>query len=236
MSQTITLLDDDNIAFPAVERALAEPNGLLAVGGDLSVKRLINAYKSGIFPWYSENEPLMWWSPDPRAIIPVEHIRINRTLRKFLNKELYQVTVNKAFNEVVELCADAPFRRESTWILPEMKYAYQQLHQLGVAHSIEVWRQGELVGGLYGVAINGFFSGESMFYSQPNGSKVALVYLAHLMKQHGIEFIDCQMLNPFLEDMGAIEISREKFIKIKEQAINKIIAEDFWQPRTLSLA
>lgn len=236
MSQTITLLDDDNIAFPAVERALAEPNGLLAVGGDLSVKRLINAYKSGIFPWYSENEPLMWWSPDPRAIIPVEHIRINRTLRKFLNKELYQVTVNKAFSQVIALCADAPFRRESTWILPEMQYAYQQLHQLGVAHSIEVWCQDELVGGLYGVAINGFFSGESMFYSQPNGSKVALVYLAHLMIQHGIEFIDCQMLNPFLEDMGAVEISREKFIKIKEQAINKIIAEDFWQPRTLSLA
>lgn len=233
MQASITLLSEFYIDFPNPEYALTEPNGLLAVGGDLSVERLSHAYRQGIFPWYSDQEPIMWWSPDPRAILPTADIKINRTLRKFLNKNPYQVSVNKAFTDVIELCADAPFRQEETWIVDEMKNAYCQLHHQGLAHSIEVWQDEQLVGGLYGVAINGYFSGESMFYKKDNASKVALVYLANMLKAQGISFIDCQMLNSFLENMGAIEISREKFIKIKEQAITINMASDFWQTRFL---
>jgi len=235
-------LDDDSLAFPPVDCALTEPNGLLAVGGDLQANRLINAYNQGIFPWFSENDPLMWWSPDPRAIIKLSHLRINRTLRKALNKSPYKITLNTAFEQVIEQCADAPFRDDGTWILPPMQAAYINLHTLGYAHSIEVWQTNEnevteskpvLVGGLYGVAINGFFSGESMFYNQANASKFALVALAKLLGSIEIDFIDCQLLNPFLEDMGAIEISRDDFIKIKDTAITKSIANDFWRARVL---
>jgi len=237
-------LNNNNLAFPPVENALTEPNGLLAVGGDLQTKRLIEAYSQGIFPWFSENDPLMWWSPDPRAIIKLNDLRINRTLRKALKKSPYKITLNTAFEEVIELCSDAPFRDDGIWIVPEMQAAYINLHQLGYAHSIEVWQttdddtlipKQELVGGLYGVAINGFFSGESMFYTKANASKFALVALAKLLKSINVDFIDCQLLNPFLADMGAIEISRENFINRKQIAINKAVAKDFWQARTFEL-
>ena len=237
-------LNNNNLAFPPVENALIEPNGLLAVGGDLQTKRLIEAYSQGIFPWFSENDPLMWWSPDPRAIIKLNDLRINRTLRKALKKSPYKITLNTAFEEVIELCSDAPFRDDGIWIVPEMQAAYINLHQLGYAHSIEVWQttdddtlipKQELVGGLYGVAINGFFSGESMFYTKANASKFALVALAKLLKSINVDFIDCQLLNPFLADMGAIEISRENFINRKQIAINKAVAKDFWQARTFEL-
>ncbi len=237
-------LSNKNLTFPPVDCALTEPNGLLAVGGDLSPQRLISAYSQGIFPWFSENDPLMWWSPNPRAIINLNELRINRTLRKILKKSPYKITLNTAFEEVIEQCADAPFRDDGTWILPEMESAYINLHQLGYAHSIEVWQTAtfdgleskqELVGGLYGVAINGFFSGESMFYNQPNASKFALVALARLLETIDVSFIDCQLLNPFLEGMGAIEISRKSFIDNKETAINKEIPLEFWQARELVL-
>lgn len=237
-------LNDTDFAFPPVDCALAEPNGLLAVGGDLQPKRLINAYNQGIFPWFSENDPLMWWSPDPRAIIKLSDLRINRTLRKALKKSPYKITLNTAFEEVIEQCADAPFRDDGTWILPEMQTAYINLHKLGYAHSIEVWQTDNsdisspkqiLVGGLYGIAINGFFSGESMYYTQPNASKFAIVALTKLLSSIDVNFIDCQILNPFLADMGAIEISRESFIKSKQTAINKEVAENFWQARELNL-
>jgi len=237
-------LNDNSTAFPPLDYALTDPNGLLAVGGDLLPQRLISAYSQGIFPWFSENEPLMWWSPDPRAIIKLRDLRINRTLRKALKKSPYKITLNTAFEEVIEQCADAPFRDDGTWILPEMETAYFNLHQLGYAHSIEVWQIDEnnssepkmtLVGGLYGVAINGFFSGESMFYNQPNASKFALIALAQLLNSMNVEFIDCQILNPFLSDMGAVEISRENFINYKEAAINKEVTSKFWQARELVL-
>ncbi len=229
-----------DLAFPPVEYALTEPNGLLAVGGDLQPKRLISAYSQGIFPWFSENDPLLWWSPNPRAIIHVDDLRINRTLRKALKKSPYKITLNTAFEQVIALCADAPFRDDGTWILPDMQKAYVNLHQLGFAHSIEIWQtnsdqEPELVGGLYGVAINGFFSGESMFYTSPNASKFALVALVELLKTIDIDFIDCQLLNDFLADMGATEISRENFIALKRMAINKKVSADFWQPRELSV-
>nr|WP_274620537.1 leucyl/phenylalanyl-tRNA--protein transferase [Colwellia maritima] len=215
---------------------------MLAVGGDLHPRRIINAYSQGIFPWFSENDPLMWWSPNPRTIINCCDLRINRTLRKALKKSPYKVTLNTAFDQVIKQCANAPFRTDGTWILPEMQQAYINLHKLGYAHSIEVWQTLDtdvlkanktLVGGLYGIAINGFFSGESMFYSKANASKFALVALNHLLTSLDVDFIDCQLLNPFLADMGAIEISRDDFIKRKQIAINKQVTENFWQPRQL---
>ena len=240
MSQILYQLDDISVAFPPIEGALTEPNGLLALGGDLSSERLISAYSLGIFPWYSENDPLMWWSPDPRAVIDIAHLRINRTLRKAINKSPFHITLNQDFRQVTQLCANAPFRTDGTWILPEMEAAYLKLHQQGNAHSIEIWHTDEhqskvLVGGLYGVAINGFFSGESMFYTQSNASKFALVALGQLLNSAGIDFIDCQLLNPFLEDMGAKEISRNAFIQKQRSVLAKNMPSDFWHPRTLTL-
>ncbi|MEW6991548.1 leucyl/phenylalanyl-tRNA--protein transferase [Colwelliaceae bacterium 6441] len=235
MAQTIPLLSSDSLAFPPVTTALADPNGLLAFGGKLSIEHLTTAYKEGIFPWYSDGEPIMWWSPDPRAIIDCNNIRINKTLKKKIKQNNFIVTINKAFNSVIELCADAPFRKDGTWIVDQMKYAYKNLHQQGFAHSIEVWSDKEIVGGLYGVAINGYFSGESMFYKQSNASKVALVYLADLLKSANIDLIDCQMQNPFLASMGSYEISRAKFIQLKNIALSISLSQDFWATRQLHL-
>jgi leucyl/phenylalanyl-tRNA--protein transferase len=234
MSQRLYQLSDTSLAFPPLEYALSEPNGLLAIGGDLSQQRLIKAYEKGIFPWFSEQDPLLWWSPDPRAIIKIPDLNINRTLTKFLKKSPFTVTLNKNFNDVIAYCSDAPFRRDGTWILPEMLQAYKNLHQLGYAHSIEVWQEQTLVGGLYGVAINGFFSGESMFYLKSNASKVALVYLAKHLKSANINFIDCQLLNPFLESMGCKEVKRDDFVKLKDEAIKISLNNQFWSPQILS--
>lgn len=233
MSQTITFLLPDSLAFPPLNSALTDPNGLLAIGGDLTAERLISAYRNGIFPWYSDGEPIMWWSPTPRAIIKTADIKINRTLRKIINRGQFSLSINKAFSEVIALCADAPFRQEDTWITEEMENGYLELHQLGQAHSIEVWHEDQLVGGLYGVAINGYFSGESMFYRMPNASKLALVGLAKLLKSEGIDFVDCQLTNPFLEDMGCIEVPRATFTEMKDKAINTILNKDFWHARGL---
>ena len=233
MGQTLSHLSDHSLAFPPVENALSDPNGLLAIGGDLSPKRIINAYKNGIFPWFSTGEPPLWWSPNPRTIINTQDVRINKTIRKFLKKSPYRVSVNQAFEEVIEYCADAPFRSEETWILPEMVESYVKLHQLGFAHSIEVWQEEELVGGLYGIAINGFFSGESMFYRKPNASKLALIALAQNLDASGVTFIDCQLMNPFLEQMGAKEVTRQGFIELKNQAIDTKLTNGFWVPRFL---
>ncbi len=242
MSKVLYQLDDVSIAFPPIDFALSDPNGLLAIGGDLSTERLLSAYSQGIFPWYSEGDPLMWWSPDPRAIINIAQLRINRTLAKAIRKSPYTVTLNTDFKQVIELCADAPFRDEDTWILNEMQQAYIRLHQQGHAHSIEIWQhdvnveqEKKLVGGLYGVAINGFFSGESMFYRQTNASKFALVALANILMEIDIDFIDCQLLNPFLQDMGAVEISQNNFRQRQQSAITKIIPKDFWHSRSVSI-
>lgn len=237
-------LNEDNFIFPPVSLALTEPNGLLAVGGDLQSKRLISAYSQGIFPWFSEDDPLMWWSPDPRAIINRNDLRINKTLRKVIRKAPYTITLNTAFEQVIKQCANAPFRDDGTWILPKMQSAYINLHKLGFAHSIEVWQTINddktqpnkiLVGGLYGVAINGLFSGESMFYSKANASKLALIALSNLLHSIKIDFIDCQLLNPFLADMGAVEVSRNDFMLRKQVVINKPIKKNFWMSRELNL-
>ena len=235
MSQTVHYLDSESLAFPPTQLALTDPNGLIAIGGDLSPQRLVSAYEQAIFPWFNAGEPIMWWSPSPRAIIPVNQIKINRTLTKFIKKNPYQVTLNKDFDQVISNCAHAPFRKEGTWIVDDMKLAYMRLHELGYAHSIEVWQHNELVGGLYGVAINGFFSGESMFYKKNNASKVALISLAELLKTIGVSFIDCQILNPFLDDMGCIEIDRDSFTQLQQVAITKLVPKDFWHSKVLTL-
>lgn len=235
MEQILYQLENDNLTFPSDSFALNNPNGLLAVGGDLTPQRLINAYSRGIFPWFNEDDPIMWWSPSPRAIIKTSDIRINKTLKKAIKRNAFTITVNKSFEQVSQLCADAPFRNEETWIVPDMQQAYLALHQLGYAHSIEVWHENELVGGLYGVAINGFFSGESMFYCKANASKFALLALIQLIESSGITFIDCQIINPFLADMGAIEINRPIFNGLLKEALQLELDKDIWLPRELTL-
>ena len=235
MTRAIPWLSSNSSTFPELSTALAEPNGLLAFGDDLSPQRIIQAYQQGIFPWFSDGEPVMWWSPNPRGIINISELKVNKTLQKVLNRETFTVTLNKNFNQVIALCADAPFRQEETWIVNPMISAYKTLHSQGKSHSIEVWYNEHLVGGLYGVAINGYFSGESMFYRKSNASKVALVYLAKLLKSINVEFIDCQMLNPFLADMGCIEVSRQQFISQQQTAKSIIPPTNFWQARSLTL-
>ena len=235
MTRAIPWITSNSSIFPDLSTALTDPNGLLAFGDDLSPQRIYQAYQNGIFPWFSDGEPVMWWSPDPRGIINISQLTINKTLKKVLKRESFTVTLNKDFNQVIALCADAPFRQEETWIVDPMIAAYKLLHDQGRAHSIEVWHNEQLVGGLYGVAVNGYFSGESMFYKESNASKIALVYLANLLKSINVEFIDCQMLNPFLAGMGCIEVSRQQFLK--QQSLAKTINPpiEFWQTRQLFL-
>jgi leucyl/phenylalanyl-tRNA--protein transferase len=231
--QILQQLSPDDLTFPAIESALDEPNGLLAIGGDLSSPRLIEAYTQGIFPWFNDHEPILWWSPDPRTVIFTDQIHISRSLKKFIRRCDYTVTLNQAFSDVIYLCAHAPFRQEGTWISPDMLSAYIDLHHLGYAHSVEVWYNDELVGGLYGVAINGYFSGESMFYKKENASKIALIALSQLLYSYNIPFIDCQLMNPFLHQMGATEIERAFFKQIKDSTIARGLLANLWQPKSL---
>ena len=201
--------------FPPVELAWDEPNGLLAVGGDLSVPRLINAYKSGIFPWFGPREPIYWWSPDPRTVLFPHKIRITRSLRKSLRNKGYRITFDTCFADVVEACAAPRSYASGTWITHEMHTAYCLLHARDIAHSVEVWNAaGELVGGLYGVATGGVFSGESMFSREPDTSKIAMVAMAYHLQQWGFAVIDCQIENPHLISMGAEKISRADYMRL----------------------
>ena len=193
--------------FPDPELALDSPNGLLAVGGDLRPQRLLGAYRRGIFPWYSEGQPILWWSPDPRAVLWPEALRISRTLRRTLRRETFSMTVNSAFDRVVRACASLRRGQDGTWITPDMAVAYGRLHRMGHAHSIECWHDAGLAGGLYGIAIGGVFFGESMFSRVSDASKAALAHLCTL----GFELIDCQIPNPHLARLGAVEMDRRRF-------------------------
>ena len=215
----LSLLDpsDPHAPFPDVSRALREPDGLLAVGGDLSVERLRNAYTNGIFPWYSEGDPILWWSPDPRTVLYPEQIHISRSLRKTLRRESFEVSLDRAFDDVIAACAEPRQADGGTWLMPEMIHAYRRLHRAGQAHSVEVWRDGELVGGLYGVAIGAIFFGESMFSRTSDASKVALVHLCRQLGDWGFELIDCQVVTDHLLRMGAVQLPREMFMhKLRE--------------------
>ncbi len=201
-------------AFPAVTRALREPNGLLCMGGDLSTERLLAAYRRGIFPWFSRGDPILWWSPDPRALLFVDELRISRSLKRRLRRSEYTVSADRAFEIVVDCCAAPRKHQAETWIGPEMRKAYAALHRLGHAHSIEVWDDGLLVGGVYGVEVGGLFSGESMFSRADDASKVALVALAKLLAARGVPAIDCQVPNPHLTSLGARAVPRAEFLAL----------------------
>ncbi|WP_051234195.1 leucyl/phenylalanyl-tRNA--protein transferase [Halomonas halocynthiae] len=198
--------------FPPTQHALEEPDGLLAAGGDLSPERLLLAYRSGIFPWYSDDQPLLWWSPNPRMVLFPEEIRVRRSLAKRLRNAGFSLTTNQAFDDVVSACASPREEELGTWITDDMRSAYHHLHQLGAAQSIEVWQQERLVGGLYGIAMGPVFFGESMFSRVPDASKVALVYLAYSMSAGQGKLIDCQMHTPHLASLGARDIPRDTFI------------------------
>ncbi|MDA0281389.1 MAG: leucyl/phenylalanyl-tRNA--protein transferase [Proteobacteria bacterium] len=204
-------LSSPQVGFPDINLALADPNGLLAAGGDLSPKRLIEAYSSGIFPWFEQGQPVLWWSPDPRMVLFPEDLRVSKSLQKVLNKSLYTVTLDEAFAEVIAYCAQPRGDSPGTWITDDMQTAYTQLFEAGHAHSVEVWRDGDLVGGLYGVALGQLFFGESMFSFESNASKIALVNLVKQLQEWNYKLIDCQVSSEHLESLGAIEISREEF-------------------------
>ncbi|MCD6705766.1 MAG: leucyl/phenylalanyl-tRNA--protein transferase [Thiobacillus sp.] len=206
--------------FPAVETALADPNGLLAMGGDLSVGRLLDAYRHGIFPWFNPGEPILWWSPDPRMVLVPGEIRVARSLAKRIRNGGFELRVDTAFAEVMRACAAPREGAGGTWISPAMIAAYTRLFEAGWAHSMETWRDGQLVGGLYGVAIGRMFYGESMFSREPDASKVALVRLAQQLQRWEFGLIDCQMETPHLASLGARTLPRAAFTARLAELVN----------------
>ena len=213
------LIPDNNLFPPAEE---AESDGLLAVGGDLTKKRLLAAYRLGIFPWYEVGQPILWWCPDPRLVLFPEDLKISRSLGKVLRKEEFEIRFDSSFENVIKACANVRTEQgKDTWIIPEMQQAYTELHQEGYAHSVESWRNGELVGGLYGISLGQCFFGESMFSTVNDSSKVALVALAEFSKQVGIKIIDCQMTTQHLLSLGAQEIDRKSFLRKLNQYLEK---------------
>jgi|TARA_Y100000310_G_scaffold70131_1_gene65692 leucyl/phenylalanyl-tRNA--protein transferase len=224
-------LDPTTLSFPPVDSALAEPNGLLAVGGDLSPERLQLAYRSGIFPWYEDDQPILWWSPDPRSVLFPDRLKISRSLRKTLRRNQFSVTFDAAFGEVLHLCAQKRPYSQGTWITREMEDAYNQLHLQGIAHSVESWSDGELVGGLYGLSMGSLFFGESMFSLKTDASKVALVYLVGQLQNWGFRLIDCQIQSDHLDTLGAEEISRVEFLAHIDAYIDKPAKNRDWTLR-----
>lgn len=221
-------LQPDACDFPNVSQALDEPNGLLAVGGELSPQCLVRAYRHGIFPWYSDAQPILWWSPDPRMVLFPSELRVSRSLRKTLRRKPYRVTMDHAFEQVIEACA-APRRDEAgTWITSEIMAAYSQLHHQGLAHSVEVWCDGQLAGGLYGVAIGKVFFGESMFHRSRDASKVAFVSLVLQLDEWGYRLIDCQVATEHLASLGAREIPRQDFIRMLAQYCDETGHTGMW--------
>ena len=213
--------------FPSADEA--EDDGLVAVGGDLTVDRLLAAYSEGIFPWYEIGQPILWWSPDPRLVLIPEELRISRSLRKVLRKQKFEIRFDSAFQEVIRACAEVRRERnEGTWIIPEMQRAYTNLFKEGFAHSIESWHCNKLIGGLYGVSLGQCFFGESMFSTMNDSSKVALVALADFSKEVGIKMIDCQMSTAHLLSLGAREIKREIFLKSLKTYLDKPTLKGRW--------
>jgi leucyl/phenylalanyl-tRNA--protein transferase len=208
------------LAFPPVTHALRSPNGLLAAGGDLSAARLLEAYRHGIFPWFSEGEPILWWSPDPRMVLVPREFKVSHSLRKTLRNGRYEVRVDSAFEQVMQACAAPRNGMHGTWIHEEMIAAYCELHSMGYAHSVETWMGNELVGGLYGIAIGRMFYGESMFSRRTDASKIALAHLAAQLDRWNFGMIDCQMNTPHLASLGAREIPRKEFIARLRDLIN----------------
>lgn len=211
---------DPQQPFPPAHQAMRDPNGLLAIGGDLSVARLIRAYSAGIFPWYNPDEPILWWSPDPRAVLVPEALKVSRSLSKSIRREDYAVTLDLAFARVLLECSGPRTHSRGTWLGPEMREAYEELHACGYAHSVEVWRAGELIGGLYGVALGRVYFGESMFSRADDASKIGLYWLCRQLQAWNFPLIDCQVGSAHLRSLGAQDVSRERFINLLRVAVD----------------
>lgn len=226
----ITVLDPKNPEqdFPLANKALKEPDGLLAIGGCLSTKRLLNAYRHGIFPWYNLGEPILWWSPNPRLVLFLDKLIVSRSLRKTLRKNSFSVTFDQAFHEVIAACADSRKESAGTWITADINQAYNELHRLGIAHSVEAWLNGGLVGGLYGVALGRVFFGESMFHTRTDASKVAFVRLVEQLKAWDYQLIDCQVHTSHLARFGAEEINRKCFAQLLDQFCDDYANKSAW--------
>jgi leucyl/phenylalanyl-tRNA--protein transferase len=217
--------------FPPLARALKEPNGLLAVGGDLSPGRLLDAYRHGIFPWFAAGDPILWWSPDPRMVLFPAELKVSRSLAKTLRNRRYEVRFDHDFDAVIRSCAAPRDGQPETWITAEMRAAYGRLHTLGYAHSVETWIDGELAGGLYGVAVGAAFFGESMFTRVRDASKIALVHLVERLRAAGFGMIDCQMRTAHLSSLGAREIPRAEFAKRLKELVDYGHAPGRWRTR-----
>ena len=224
-------LSPHTLSFPAPDQALQEPNGLLAVGGDLSTDRLLQAYQNGIFPWFSPEDPILWWSPDPRAVLFPEKFHLSRSMKRFHRRSPYRVTLNQNFAAVIAGCATE--HHDGTWITAEVEQAWCRLHAKGYAHSVEVWHHDELVGGLYGMALGQLFCGESMFSRAENASKTALLVFSHWFQQQGGQLIDCQILNPHTASLGAEEISRASYLSYLQRFSGQALAAGCWRQALL---
>jgi leucyl/phenylalanyl-tRNA---protein transferase len=214
----------EELAFP--HPGLANTDGLLAIGGDLSPERLILSYGSGIFPWFSEGDPILWWSPDPRFLLFPGTVRVSKSMRKVLKKGIFTVTLDTCFKQVITLCAH--LRPEGTWITEEMIAAYSEVHALGFAHSVEVWHEDRLVGGLYGVSLGSCFFGESMFSLMDNASKVALITLSGILEGKGFSLIDCQLHTQHLETLGGVDVPRNEFLRLLEIGLKNTTFRGKW--------
>ena len=219
---------DGAIPFPPLERAMVEPNGLLAVGGDLSVHRLVAAYRRGIFPWFSEGQPILWWSPDPRMVLFPDEFAVSRSLRRRIAERRFDVRIDTAFGAVIRACAGPRDRASGTWITPGMVAAYEALHEAGYAHSVEAWRGDRLVGGLYGLALDRVFFGESMFAHETDASKVALAHLVALCRSRGVGVIDCQQDTRHLASLGARTVPRRVFAGLLADLIHSTAPVPGW--------
>jgi len=226
---------DTNSPFPPVGTALTDPNGLLAAGADLSQARLLTAYSQGIFPWYSDGEPILWWSPNPRTVFSFDCYKPSKSLCRFVKHTDFKVTLNHDFEQVIELCAEPRQDSHGTWITDEMKQAYIEFHNAGFAHSVEVWQNETMVGGIYGVSIGKLFCGESMFSRVSNGSKLALSSLIGYLKTNDFQLLDCQIENPHLMSLGAINIDRKVYLSQVKTLVIKSVPKDFWKPATFNI-
>ena len=224
----LTWLQRDSLQFPPLAKAMREPNGLLAAGGDLSADRLISAYRHGCFPWFQDGQPILWWSPDPRTVLFPDELHVSRSLEKCLRQQRYKVTFDQQFSQVIQACAAPRTYADGTWITTPMQVAYLQLHEQGIAHSVEVWRDEELVGGLYGLAMGQLFFGESMFSRADNASKIGFATLVSKLRDWGFVLIDCQMPTRHLHSFGARPIARAEFARYLQQHLDRPSTAD-WQ-------
>ncbi|MGI2261551.1 leucyl/phenylalanyl-tRNA--protein transferase [Shewanella sp. GXUN23E] len=232
---SLSFLDSGQDQFPPPELALTEPNGLLAIGGDLSVARLSQAYYQGIFPWFNEDDPILWWSPDPRAVFVPGNVHVSRSLLKFIKRMSWRFTINRAFSQVIRECAAPRAKQQGTWISPDIQQAYLAMHLQGLAHSLEVWNGDDMVGGLYGIAVGQVFCGESMFHRQTNASKAAMAMLSQHLHAHHFRLIDAQIMNPHLQSIGAKTLNRREFLALLHQFRDGVIAKECWHRQEVFL-